>query len=621
MDKVICADLFCGAGGSSSGLIAAAHERGLTVELVAINHWEVAIATHNANYPWARHICARIEEVRPRKVFPGGRIHLLVASPECTHHSVARGGRPIDDQKRVPAWGIVHWAQELYVQALLIENVREFQSWGPIGVNGKPLKSRKGETYLAFLGALRSLGYTVEDRVLCCADYGDATTRERLFILATRKGKPCWPIPTHLPEISRQRSLFSVGTPQRWRPAKEIIDWNYPIESIFTRRKPLAAKTMRRIVAGMRKLNAIDIEPFLVMFYGTNRTRSLDAPLPTVTAQGRHIGLAQPFVLSQASGGAARSVQDPVPTICAPGGASLVEPFVIATDQQGSNGDCVGSAEEPLTTVTTKARHAVVEPFVIGAGGPERAGDARSADRPLNTVLTRQSMAVVEPFLVSAGGPEGKGRQPKRVTKPMDTILTENHTGLVRPFVVVVNHGDTGSASAAGRKSIEVPLPTATGANTFGVVEPRCHSIESPLPTVTCKNGYGVVDPYIAKYYGTGVCQKIEEPLDTVTTKERFGLVEPAIVGEGDAGPNVRKAVPLVPLGNGRFLDIRFRMLQPHELAAAQGFPKGYKFTGKKSTQVKQIGNAVPHYTAKALCGVLLDRYRAKENGPQPERI
>jgi DNA (cytosine-5)-methyltransferase 1 len=149
--KLYCADLFCGAGGTSSGLIEAALELDFEVDLVAINHWPVAIATHSANYPWAKHICARVEEIRPRDVVPRGRLHLLVASPECTFHSVARGGRPIEDQKRVAAWGVIQWAQELYVENIVIENVPEFVRWGPLGANGKPLKSKIGETYQAFL--------------------------------------------------------------------------------------------------------------------------------------------------------------------------------------------------------------------------------------------------------------------------------------------------------------------------------------------------------------------------------------------------------------------------------------------------------------------------------------
>lgn len=577
--RLYCADLFCGAGGTSSGLVAAAHELGLDVELIAINHWPVAIATHSANYPWARHICARIEEVQPRDVVPGGRLHLLVASPECTFHSVARGGRPIEDQKRVPAWGVIQWVQELFVDCVLIENVPEFKRWGPLGANGKPLKRRAGETYQAFLQALRSLGYRVEEKVLCCADYGDATTRRRLFIVATRKGVPAWPVPSHGPreKITVQSSLFPNSL-QPWRPAREIIDWDLKGKNIFGRKKPLAEKTMRRIAAGMKKINGLDIEPFLVMLYGTNKTRSVEQPLPTVTASGQHIGLCEPFLLSQASGGAPRPVEEPVPTICARGAVQIVEPFLIPFFGERE-------ASEPPT---------------------------RTVDEPV-PMLTKARLGLAEPFLVAAGGPEGKGRNPKSINEPLDTVLTENHEALVQPFVVTVNHGDGGTAPNDRCRPVEDPLPTLTCKNGFGVVEPfllphqhgndtdqNVRSVEQPMPTVTATSSdVFLVEPYVSKYYGTGICQPVAEPLDTVTTKDRFGLVEPY----------------LIPVGDNRYLGIRFRMLQPHELAAAQGFAKSYKFQGNKSTQVKQIGNAVPHHTAKALCREQLKRYVRRSEG------
>jgi len=598
--KLYCADLFCGAGGTSSGLVAAARELGLEVELIAINHWPVAIATHSANYPWARHICARIEEVRPRDLVPGGRLHLLVASPECTFHSVARGGRPIEDQKRVPAWGVIQWVQELFVDSVVIENVPEFKRWGPLGANGKPLKRRAGETYEAFLQALRSLDYRVEEKVLCCADYGDATTRRRLFIVATRKGVPSWPLPSHGPreKITLQSSLFPECL-KPWRPAREIIDWELKGKNVFGRKKPLAEKTMRRIAAGMKKINGLDIEPFLVMLYGTNKTRSVDQPLRTVTANGQHIGLCEPFLFSQASGGAPRAVEEPIPTICARGAVQMVEPFLTSLFDQREG-------QESRTVP-------VAEPFLIGAGGPNRAGEPRSVEKPLNTVLTRPSMGIVEPFLVAAGGPEGKGRNPKSVDEPLDTVLTENHDALVQPFVVAVNHGDGSSAPNDRCRPVADPLPTLTCKNGFGVVEPfllphqhgndteqNVRSVEQPLPTVTATSSdLFLVEPYVSKYYGTGVCQPVDDPLDTVTTKDRFGLVEPF----------------LLPVGGNRYLGIRFRMLQPHELAAAQGFSKSYKFHGNKSTQVKQIGNAVPHHTAKALCREQLKRYVRRSEG------
>ena len=298
MRSLKAVDLFCGAGGTSTGLIRACEALGYGVDLLAVNHWSVAIDTHARNHPGVRHVCANVDAVDPRRAVPGGRLDLLVASPECTHHSNARGGRPVSDQQRASAWHVLRWAEALHVDHVLIENVPEFQTWGPIGANGRPLKSKRGETYRAFLGALGSLGYRVEARVLNAADYGDPTTRRRLFIMARRGNRrPVWPAPTH----SRDgKDLF--GMQPRWRPARDIIDWSIAGRSIFQRKKALAAATLRRIEAGLRRFGGPALEPFLVVLRNHSVGRSLDDPAPTVTTSGAHLALCQPFVLPQQSG-------------------------------------------------------------------------------------------------------------------------------------------------------------------------------------------------------------------------------------------------------------------------------------------------------------------------------
>lgn len=420
MKTIRAADLFCGAGGTSTGLALACEDLGLKVDLLALDHWDVAIQTHEANHPWARHLCKSLHEVDPRRAIPGGRLDLLVASPECTHHSIARGGRPVSDQMRMSAWQIVDWLSALRVESVIVENVREFRDWGPIDSRGRPLKSRKGEIYQAFLRAIESLGYRVEERLLNAADFGDPTTRIRLFIMARKGRKPIpWPQPTHYP-------TGLLG--ERWVPARQIIDWGIRGESIFTRKRPLSPNTLARIYAGLRKF----------------------------------------------------------------GGLSFVLP--------------------PL-------------------GYYHRNGEAnapRSTDRPLQTVTSRGGGHVVEPFLVAL-----RGTAPDQL----------KHS---------------------------------------------TRSVEEPAPTVVANgNHLGVVEAYLVKYNGTGGAQSVDEPLDTVTTRDRFALVE--IEGEH------------------YLLDIRFRMLQPHELAAAMGFPAGYKFSGTRAEQVRQIGNAVAVRTAKALCRSILE--------------
>ncbi len=194
-------DLFCGAGGTSAGLYDAADELGYIVNLLAINHWDVAIETHIRNHRAANHICESLDNVNPRDVVPDRFLDIMVASPECIHHSNARGGKPRDEQSRASAWHVLRWAEALRIEGILIENVPEFRDWRPLTKKGKPDKRyAKGCTYRAFLNALASLGYTLEDRVLNAADYGDATSRRRVFILARRgRKKITWPEITHGP--------------------------------------------------------------------------------------------------------------------------------------------------------------------------------------------------------------------------------------------------------------------------------------------------------------------------------------------------------------------------------------------------------------------------------------
>ncbi len=350
------ADLFCGAGGTSTGLVQAAREYGLRLTLLAINHWEVAIATHARNHPDAQHICESLDSIDPRKAVPGGHLDLLIAAPECTHHSVARGGRPIHDQSRATAWHVLRWCEALRVDEVLVENVPEFTTWGPLGSRGRPLKSRKGETFDAWVRALRSLNYTVDWRVLNAADYGDATTRRRLFIRARRgRRKITWPAQTHAP-----RKAADVLGLRPWRPAREIIDWSIESQSIFRRRKPLAQATLRRIEAGIRRfVHPAAAEPFLLVLRNNMDAQSLQEPLPTITANGTHIGLVEPFVLGQQSGATPRSVDRPLPTISTAGAISLIEPFLVGFYSNG--GSQVNSVSEPLPTVTTRDRFGLVE--------------------------------------------------------------------------------------------------------------------------------------------------------------------------------------------------------------------------------------------------------------------
>jgi DNA (cytosine-5)-methyltransferase 1 len=266
----------------------------------------------------------------------------------------------MNDQSRASAWNVLRWCELLRVDRVLIENVTEFQSWGPLTTTMRPIAARKGETYRAFLAALASLGYAVETRVLNAADYGDATTRKRLFIQAVRgRGPIAWPKPTHSPRGGA--SLLRQTAP--WRAAKEIIDWSLPSRSIFGRKKALAANTLKRIEVGIRRFGG------------------------------------RAFLLQQQSGGAPRLVSNPVPTITAAGAISLVEPFIVllrGTDEK-QIGRSALSIDEPLTTISAGGQHhALVEPFTMPYNS--NGGDlARPISQPLGTITTTDRFALVIP--------------------------------------------------------------------------------------------------------------------------------------------------------------------------------------------------------------------------------
>lgn len=386
--KLLIADLLCGAGGSTTGAERALKALGFTqkdYEVVCLNHWQTAIDTHSINHPMARHYVQDIATARPHLVVPEGYLDLLMASPTCTHHSVARGGKPTSDQQRSDPWHIITWLTELRVKRLIIENVWEFVGWGPVDVRtGKPVKSRKGEYFMAWIDTIKRLGFEPEWRKLNAANYGDATTRSR-FILKARSDKKLlgWAPLTHAKRSEGNVLQFADVRP--WRAAAEIIDWKIKGRSIYTRKKPLAAKTLIRIYAGIVKYGwpqgyidtlsaymtdlgialptitttyrSVDAQPVVVNMKGRSTASGSADPLPTQTAHAAHLFVAEPLVLSQHNSGAARGVSDPLPTITTGGAAAeehpgcarpmLVEPFALS---QGAGG-VPRTIAEPIPTV------------------------------------------------------------------------------------------------------------------------------------------------------------------------------------------------------------------------------------------------------------------------------
>ena len=524
MSKILCADLFCGGGGTSTGMINAFHRAGVNdYQLIGVNHWNIAIETNKLNHPFEKLYCSTVQNVKPREAVPSGRLHFLWASPECTNHSRAKGGRPKDEQSRATAWDILKWAQELYIDRIYIENVIEFLEWGPIDSKGRPMASKKGETFRAFVAALESLGYHVDWQTMNAADFGAPTSRVRLIIQAVRgRGKIVWPEPTH----AKEPGMFGE---KPWRSAREIIDWSIPGKSIFARKKPLAENTIRRIESGLRKYWGDWAEPFLVILRGTKGSqcrasvRRLNEPLPTVSAGGVHAGIVEPFLVRY-NGGDDRhhSINEPVPVLDCSNRYGMVEPFIFATGHTSGKGRTT-SIHDPISTVVTKAEHCIVEPLIVDMSHPTENGNARvtSGGEPIKTITTRNNMALVEPL-----------------------FIPQQSAGTVKP-------------------------------------------VSNPLPTVAAAGAISIVEPFMVKFYGKEHgAESLKDPIDTICTKDRFGLVRGY----------------LVEVNGARYvLDIRFRMLQPHELAKGMGFPADYKFAGKKKDQVKQIGNAVSPNLSEAL--------------------
>jgi DNA (cytosine-5)-methyltransferase 1 len=528
LKKVSYVDLFCGAGGFTTGAMLAAADLGISLEGLAINHWDVAIATHSENHPGVKHLCADVSKVDLDLFWPEYEMDLLLAAPECTHHSIARGGKPRDNQSRAQPFMVIDWLSKRHVKRVLLENVKEFLTWGPLDKHGKPIKGHKGALFMAFVKSLEALNYIVDWRIFNAADYGDPTTRQRLFIQAVKvgEGQIVWPQPTHSksPESSHMAGLPLFGAGQdlkKWRAAREIIDWQIPGESIFGRvkrgKKPLAMNTLERISKGLEKFCGLKIPAALL----DQACRGEVVPPLSMEA------LAQPFIGALNHGTDDSRVQDmgaPMPTITQWDAWGIFQPFI--AEMYGTS--TARSAEEPLSTITTSgAHHGIVEPFILSHPHGDNSSE-RSVEDPLFTVTARSSdMAVVEP--------------------------------VIKPAFFNVYHGESSENGA------------------------RVASIEEPLKTVDTSNRYALVEPHLVNFNGTGTAHSVDQPIPTVTGNDRFGLVVVLLDG--------RKAI----------LDIRFRMMAPHELAGAMSFPKGYIFTGPRRDKVKQIGNAVPIELARSL--------------------
>lgn len=538
-------DLFAGGGGASTGIEAAI---GRSVD-IAINHDEAAIAMHTANHPQTKHYCSDIFEVDPVEASGGRPVGLLWASPSCTHFSKARGGTPVSKQLRSLAWVVVRWASKVRPRVIMMENVEEMQFWGPVVKDKKtggfmPCKKRKGKTFDLWIEALKRLGYQVEWKTLVASDYGAPTIRKRLFLVARCDG-----MPIEWPQITHGNPKAKGFDPKRlkeWRTAAECIDWSIPCPSIFDRKKPLAESTLKRIAKGVVRYVIESGEPFIVSLAHGEESPS------GVKRWGNGI----------------RDAKKPLQTVLASGnGAAVVMPIISSYyGHKSESGDTRGSSmNEPLKTQTTENRHALVSAFLAkhytGVLG-------QPLDKPTGTVTTVDHHSVVTAHMTKFN----TGSTGFELDTPMHTIIAGGQPK--RP----------GTAITQGL--VTSHMVKLRGDNVGGPVD-------APLHTITAGGTHaGEVRALLVKYYGNekdGV--PLDEPLHTIPTKDRFGLVVVHLNGE-----------PYV------IVDIGMRMLQPHELYLAQGFPENYihefEFKGKplsKTNQVKMVGNSVCPAIAQAL--------------------
>ena len=426
---------FCGAGSCEVG-IREAIVKGLKKIFtgVAINHWSRAVETMRVNFPEINTISCKIEEALPDELIPPGReLHVLWSSPSCVHFSSARGGRPKSKQDRALAEYVTSWAMLKHPWFIIVENVAEFMTWGPLTPDGQPDPAHKGETFDAWVKMLESLGYNVEHRVLNCADYGDATTRKRFFLIAVRTdiGVPVWPTPTH--------GDHKRGLPQ-WRAARECLDLEDVGMSIFGRKKPLSRKTLARLAAGAQKYWGIDLttdtlvklsgqkrqlKPFIVKLNRGATTEDVDDPLTTVVAGGSHHALVQakPFLVNNFEHNRPKSIDAPLPTLTTGNHVMKVTPLICDHQNHGK----AEPPDKPMRTVSTHD-HFSLATLVLGQ---HSGSTCRPSSEPMPTVCTRCCARSITPLIVD----NANGGVVRSGDDPLNTVTQKDNHMLYLPML------------------------------------------------------------------------------------------------------------------------------------------------------------------------------------------
>lgn len=601
-------DNFAGGGGASTGIEMAT---GVSVD-IAINHDPEAIKMHKMNHPDTKHYCESVWDVDPIEACDGHPVAIAWFSPDCKHFSKAKGGKPKDKNIRGLAWVALRWAGKVRPRVIMLENVEEFKTWGPLNRRHRPIKSKQGQTFNKFISQLEGLGYEVQYRELIAADYGAPTMRKRFFLIARCDGKPIvWPEPTHAPmdsEEVKQGLLkpyvgaytqldFSLPCPSIFDTAEEIKE-KYGIRAV----RPLAPKTMERIARGLKKFVIDNEEPFIVQVNHSGAKsdycKSTNEPLSTIT--GKHgFGVVEPYIVpigyGEKKGQAPRihDIEEPLPTIVSSGKHYLCEPYMVQIGQTGFTADRSKDVREPLTTIVSKNEHCLIEPklapIIDKAYGGNYQGGGSRLDEPLDTITTVDHNRLVEAKLAPYMGVNTTNHPGGKADEPLHTITTGGHQCLISPTLIQY-HSETSENEVRGQ-AIKNPIMTVDGSNRYGLVTSFLskfyktgigQDMRDPLHTVTTSAGhFGEVRAFLIKYYGQGTGQDIEKPLDTITAQDRFGLV--TIEGV-----------------DYQIVDIGLRMLEPRELYGCQGFPEDYiidrDIDGKpysRTEQVKRCGNAV----------------------------
>lgn len=524
-------DNFAGGGGASTGIELAT---GYSVD-IAINHDPEAIRMHKANHPNTKHYCENVWAVDTVKACKGHPVALAWFSPDCKHFSKAKGGKPKDKNIRGLAWVACRWAGLVRPRVIMLENVEEFKTWGPLGRRHHPIKAKQGKTFEKFVQQLTGLGYEVQFRELVAADYGAPTMRKRFFLIARCDGKPIvWPEPTHAPADSDE---VKAGLLKPYVGAYTQLDFSLPCPSIFDTSeeikekygiravRPLAPKTMERIARGLKKFVLDNPEPFII--------------------QCNHGGERRP-----------------------------------------------NDIREPMPTITGKHGYGVVEPYMIPIGYGERDGQAprvHDVEKPLPTIVGNGKHYLCEPYMVQIGQTGFTKDRSKDVKEPLTTIVSKNEHCLISPTLIQY-HSETAQGEVRGQ-TIKDPIMTVDGSNRYGLVTSFLSKFyksgigqdeREPLHTITTSAGhFGEVRAFLIKYYGDATGQDIEQPLDTVTTKDRFGLVTIEGVDYQIVDIGLRMLEPRELYGCQGFPD---------------DYIIDHDYTGKtypRSEQVRRCGNAV----------------------------